>query len=663
MCGIFGLVIPKRQNIQPKTIVRSLDALFRLSESRGKEASGVAVSMGARTHVLKMPQRSSKLIMSHPYQCLMKAITRLPPHEYPVAVIGHSRLTTHGTWEVNRNNQPIIGAHALIIHNGIILNTQTLWKKHAALKKHTDVDTEIVLSLFEKYRANKTPEEALINVYRDIQGEASVAILETDTPYLSLATNTGSLYYFVQNGVFIFASEQYILEQVRKKFFSRIQTNKLHIIHCRAETGIIIRTDNLSLTTIHLTAHRYHKFPSTKQRYRRVVEHVVSKSIYTASNTYNNTLSTLRQHVPDFETISNIRRCTRCILPETMPMISFDEDGVCNFCRSYEKTKVFGLQRLESIIAPYRSKKGKADCIIAFSGGRDSSYGLHFAKTVLGLHPIAYTYDWGMVTDIARRNQSRMCAALGAEHIIVSADINKKLENIRKNLEAWLAKPDLGMVTLLMAGDKQAEYYAEELKRKTGINLIIYCRGNRLEDERFKFGYYGIFDGTPGGVIHNLSFPGKLKMLGYYARQFIQNPKYINSSVVDTSWAYASAYLMLHQFMYLWHYIPWNEQQVVSTLKNKYHWETPTDTTATWRIDDGTPPFYNYIYYKIQGFTEHDGLRSNQIREGVLSRSKALRLVNEENKPRYEGLKWYFDRLKINGDKALTIIDQVPTLY
>jgi hypothetical protein len=350
-------------------------------------------------------------------------------------------------------------------------------------------------------------------------------------------------------------------------------------------------------------------------------------------------------------------------MPETMPLIQFDDDGVCNFCRTYIKQAPIGTAELQRLVEPFRSKSERPNCIVALSGGRDSSYGLHYAKNVLKLNPIAYTYDWGMVTDIARRNQSRMTAALGVEHIVVSADINKKLSNIRKNIEAWLAKPDLGMVTLLMAGDKQAEYYAEELKRKTGIELVIYCRGNQLEDERFKFGYYGIFDGTPGGVIHNLSLGGKLTMLGYYAKQFITNPKYINSSLVDTAWAYASAYLMPHDFVYLWHYIGWDERQIVSTLQKTYGWESPKDTITTWRIDDGTPAFYNYVYYKIQGFTEHDGLRSNQIREGILTRSDALKLINEENKPRYEALKWYFDRIGMSGNKVLTRIDSLPTLY
>ena len=54
----------------------------------------------------------------------------------------------------------------------------------------------------------------------------------------------------------------------------------------------------------------------------------------------------------------------------------------------------------------------------------------------LKLKPIAYTYDWGMITEVGYRNVSRMCAELGVENIVTAADIEKKIGNIRKNLKA-----------------------------------------------------------------------------------------------------------------------------------------------------------------------------------------------------------------------------------
>ena len=45
-------------------------------------------------------------------------------------------------------------------------------------------------------------------------------------------------------------------------------------------------------------------------------------------------------------------------------------------------------------------------------------------------------------------------------------------------------------------------------------------------------------------------------------------------------------------------------------------------------IGDGTAAFYNYVYQTIAGFTEHDTFRSNQIREGMITREQAMQLVS-----------------------------------
>ena len=107
-------------------------------------------------------------------------------------------------------------------------------------------------------------------------------------------------------------------------------------------------------------------------------------------------------------------RCARCIMPETVPFIKYGQDGVCNYCNNYKSRPLKGRNALGKEFAEFRSENGHPDCLVAFSGGRDSSYGLHILRTAVdGIKCIAYTYDWGMVTDIARRNQARLCGKFG----------------------------------------------------------------------------------------------------------------------------------------------------------------------------------------------------------------------------------------------------------
>ena len=264
-----------------------------------------------------------------------------------------------------------------------------------------------------------------------------------------------------------------------------------------------------------------------------------------------------------------------------------------------------------------------------------------------------------MLTDLGRRNQARMCGKLGVEHIIISADIRQKRENIRKNVLAWLKKPDLGMVLLFMAGDKQYFYYANKLRKQLGIDLIIYSE-NPFEKTDFKSGFCGIPPKFNIKHAYNLGLLNKTKLAFYYLKQYLSNPGYLNSSLLDTTYAYASSYFIPHDYVYLYQYIKWDEKKVTETLISDYNWEFSCDTTTSWRIGDGTAAFYNYIYYLVAGFTENDTFRSNQIREGLISRKEALKLVEEENKPRYDSLMWYCNTNGINFTKIIEIINSIP---
>ena len=85
--------------------------------------------------------------------------------------------------------------------------------------------------------------------------------------------------------------------------------------------------------------------------------------------------------------------------------------------------------------------------------------------------------------------------------------------------------------------------------------------------------------------------------------------------------------------------------------------------TPRGRIGDGTAAFYNYVYYTVAGFTEHDTFRSNQIREGQITREKALELLLEENAPRYQSIRWYLDTLQLDFESVIKIVNNIPKLY
>ena len=684
MCGIFGLLIGENLKLSSKELMQIVNGMFKLSESRGKEASGLAVRLKDSIYVLKEPITSSKLVKTSRYKELFNKTLKTEGYDgnqlqAPLLILGHSRLQTNGQSEINANNQPVVKDGAVGIHNGIIVNDDKLWKSFSELKKKYDVDTEVFLSLLQMFRAQgKSVVEALKLVFEQIEGSASVAIEFDDVNNLVLASNTGSLYMALNKSekILVFASEKYILQQVLDNKFLRSLFADQSITQIKAGQGYLFDLNLIKKNMFSLNE------PSVKntngdqlkskakifELYDQQSPPLPYPSQYLLQENIKKTM--IQNWEALYSTETTLKRCNRCLLPETMPYISFDEEGVCSYCKDYETRGNYlkGEKALEEFISQYRNNSGEPDVLIGFSGGRDSAFGLDYIKNTLGLHPITFTYDWGMVNDLARRNQARVVSKLGIEHIVISADIRTKRANIRKNLKAWLKRPDLGMVPILMAGDKQFYYYFHKVRKQTGIKLFIFCGGYEGEEGTglFKYGFCNVTtQGNKNALkrMTGISRKNKLKIMYYYLKQFVKNPAYINKSIFDTLFAYYSSYVLTDDYLYLFHYLDWDENNIVNTIVEKFNWEKETDTIATWRTDDGTAAFYNYIYMTMAGFTEFDIFRSHQIREGKLTRAQAYEIIKEENKPRFKSIEWYGQAIDLDMNKAIETINSASRLY
>ncbi|MEN6292986.1 MAG: hypothetical protein ABFD07_13345, partial [Methanobacterium sp.] len=243
-------------------------------------------------------------------------------------------------------------------------------------------------------------------------------------------------------------------------------------------------------------------------------------------------------------------------------------------------------------------------------------------------------------------------------------DIAKKRENVRKNINAWLKKPDLGMVPIFMAGDKQFLYYAHKLMQENDIQLFIWFT-NTFEISDFKEGFCGVSKMNLKNPARTwtLSTKNKLRLAYYYISKYLQNPVYLNKSIFDNIFAFYSYYILPEYNIYLFSYIPWDENEIMEVLNTKYNWETAPDTQSTWRVGDGTAAFYNYIYFTATGFSEFDTFLSKQIREGTLNREEALIKSSKFNVPRYDSLIWYANTVGFDLEFALNVIHAMPKLY
>lgn len=650
MCGIFGVVCASDERVD-RHLARSLvTSLLKFSETRGREAVGLAAHDGERIEVLKQAGSVTDFLKSpRLHELLDRALDAYEAGKKngkgrALALIGHSRLATNGTQSNADNNQPVITRGSVALHNGIVVNDRKLALRYPDLAPQAELDSEVLAALLRtRLDDQRDLVAATRSTFAEIEGSASIAMLFDNLDAILLATNTGSLFQLRNEDgtVVAFASERFILQRVLEDEELTRALGPHHLEQLKAGNGV----------AVHLSDLRSYNFSLAPE-----VEEAALNGAYG--------LKPERISIVDNSSRSDrLRRCVKCILPETYPYVDYDAEGVCAFCRTWKKIEPKGEEALFRAVEPYRSKDGSPDVILAFSGGRDSSWGLHYVKKVLGMNPVAFTYDWGMVTDLARRNQARICGKLGVEHILRSADIGAKRRYVRKNVEAWLKRPELGMVTLFMAGDKEFYSHARQLRDETGIKLVIFCTGNMIEDAPYKTGLCGVPQDDHGNILTKMSLRNKVGLVRYYAANYLKNPSYINESLVDTLNAFYQTFVVKDDFLYLFNYLPWHERTIVDTIRQEYDWEIATDTTTTWRIGDGTAAFYNYIYQTIAGFTEDDVMLSNMVREGHLDRDEAMSRAIEYAKPRWPSIREYAQLVGFNIEEALQVINAAPKLY
>jgi len=372
----------------------------------------------------------------------------------------------------------------------------------------------------------------------------------------------------------------------------------------------------------------------------------------------------------DFENfLSSMRKCSKCLLPETFPNISFDENGVCNYCRNYKPVKVLGEKSLLKELEKYRGRGDKYDCVIAISGGRDSTFVLHQMVAKYKMRALALTVDSGFITEEGHRNIEAATKSLGVDHVYIRNEnhMETSWKNVKTMFHAWLKKPSINtIVPTLNAADKTMNIQIYRYAHENRIPLVI--GGNNIgncsfEQEHFKTGYMGVFPDERG----NYTTSGKIKLVAYFAWEFFKNTGHYQWSIIKS---YSSGTLVYFfeslikpsdvDTLGFYDYIYWDEKKILPTI-TEIGWRGAEDTTATWRIDDMMYPLIDYIYLRLVGFNEFDEFYSKLVREGQISRDEALKRCLSERIPRPTVFFNLLDKLEVTKEELDNVLDSYRT--
>ena len=145
--------------------------------------------------------------------------------------------------------------------------------------------------------------------------------------------------------------------------------------------------------------------------------------------------------------------CSRCVQDSSIPGISFDKSGVCNFCHLHDlMEKEYpndsrGAKRLKNIFRKIRRISGnkKYNCIVGISGGRDSTFLLWLTVKKWNLHPLAVHFNDGFDNPVAGENMLKACKNLNVDLITVTSHWKEAKELKIDFLKA--STPDLNLGT------------------------------------------------------------------------------------------------------------------------------------------------------------------------------------------------------------------------
>ena len=316
-----------------------------------------------------------------------------------------------------------------------------------------------------------------------------------------------------------------------------------------------------------------------------------------------------------------MKRCMNCCVPDTVPNITFNPEGVCSFCRSYKAPEILGEDALMAIVGPVKRADSRYDCIVPLSGGRDSSYILYMAKAVYGLKVLAVNYDSEFRTDQALVNMRNACAALDVDFVSVHSkrNIARKLvlNSIRSSLPQGLSWNCGDVCRACMYGCRSVAYKKAE---EHEVPLILWGESSAEATQDME-------RAAMAGL--TISRMRKLLDISFYKAECCALLQRIEFRVSGNSvWPRRSIPVLKRpgtKEIRFFDYIQWDRKRIKEAITTEIGWKAPDGSISTWRTDCSLHHLINYCYLRVLGCTKDCFGYTKMICGGQMTRDEALR--------------------------------------
>lgn len=321
-----------------------------------------------------------------------------------------------------------------------------------------------------------------------------------------------------------------------------------------------------------------------------------------------------------FNDSKGLRLCSRCILPETFPNIKFDADGVCSHCRQEElalakapSKKADYRQKLDELVVSIKGKAPSYDAIMAYSGGKDSSYTLKLLRERYDLRVLALTFDNHFISPTAVENIRAVTDALRVDHISF-----KPPWPVMKTLFSLTARDDVfSSATLLRASSicTACIAFVKSLTIKAAIEMSIPLSA---------FGW------SPGQA------PIQSAIMKTNASLIRQNQRALIGSLSDTLQVQVKRYFIPEDYYVSYKdrfpinihplaFFDYDEEKIKAELEG-IGWKVPTntDTNSTNCLLNA---FANQVHIERLKFHPYVWEIANMVRQGAMSRDDGIEKI------------------------------------
>jgi len=351
-----------------------------------------------------------------------------------------------------------------------------------------------------------------------------------------------------------------------------------------------------------------------------------------------------------------LKHCSACNLPETYETIEFDESGVCNICRQKEfKDQAIDWagrrEQLGLLIEQYRGKYDY-DCIVPFSGGKDSTFTLHYLMKEFKIKPLVVQFNHGFMRQGLLKNNERTFRKLGVD--FVSFTPNWQLVK-RLMLEALIRKGDFcwhchtgiysypmhvalqHKVPLLFWGEPSSEYTAYYDYRDDEIEEVDEEKFNRSTN-------LGITAEDMAGMISgDFDFdPRDFKPFSYPPLRDLRQLKY--------------------RSVCLGSYIPWDVKKQVKIIQDELGWQGDQVEGIPWteypyeKIECHLQGVRDYIKYLKRGYGRVTQMTALDLRNGRISPEKARQLIDDHEGRKPHSLPIFLDYVGLTEEEFNQIV-------